>query len=55
MRNIRAVNKPMLNRAHQRQRVEFARKFLRFNWAKTIFSDEKIFRVRPGSKVRCAP
>lgn len=43
----------MLSRRHQKSRVEFARKHLHASFSNVIFSDEKIFRVRPGGVVRC--
>ena len=54
MRSVRAVKKPLLSKRHVQQRLQFARKFRHFRWGKTIFSDEKIFRVRPGGKIRFA-
>lgn len=51
----RAIFKPILNRRKILRRKEFAKKYERWtvqNWNKIIFSDEKIFRVRPGAKVR---
>ena len=51
----RAVKRPLLTMRHKAIRREFAAKFLRWTpeaWKNIIFSDEKIFRVRPGGLVR---
>lgn len=55
MRSVRAVNKPLISRATARKRVEYAKKFRTYNWKRVIFSDEKIFRVRPGGHIRFVP
>lgn len=52
----RAVKRPLLTARHRRLRKEFAAKFSRWGpqkWRDIIFTDEKIFRVRPGGLVRC--
>lgn len=41
-----------MTKVHREKRKAFAKKFRGFNFKKTIFSDEKIFRVRPGGVVR---
>lgn len=51
--SARAVKKPLLSKVHRSRRRAFAQKFKRFDWNKVIFSDEKIFRVRPGGTIRC--
>jgi hypothetical protein len=38
---------------NKQKRLKFARRFNGFDFKKTIFSDEKIFRVRPGGHVKC--
>ena len=51
----RAVKRPLLTVQHKQVRREFAAKFWRWSaqsWKYIIFSDEKIFRVRPGGLVR---
>ena len=51
----RAVYKPLLRGHHKRDRLEFARQHKGWSvdqWRKVIFSDEKIFRVRPGGTVK---
>lgn len=50
-----AVYKPLLTKQHKKRRMQFARKFKAWRaaqWQKVVFSDEKIFRVRPGGNVR---
>ena len=52
----RAVKRPLLTMRHRKLRREFAKKVGRWSadqWKKIIFSDEKIFRVRPGGQIRC--
>lgn len=53
--NRRAVKRPFLTARHKATRMLFARQYLRYsaaNWQNIIFSDEKIFRCRPGGMVR---
>ena len=52
-RCLRSLKKPLLTKVHRRKRLNFAKKFAAADWKKVIFSDEKIFRVRPGARVRC--
>lgn len=52
-RSLRSKKKPLLNKVNRAKRLLFARKYSNFDWSRTIFSDEKIFRVRPGARVRC--
>ena len=52
--SVTAKHKPLLSRVNMRKRLAFARAYLNYTkWGKVIFSDEKIFRVRPGGRVRC--
>ena len=54
--NRKAVKRPFLTRLHIRARSKFAQKFKRWDvakWSKVVFSDEKLFRTRPGRVVRC--
>lgn len=54
--NVAAKRKPLLSQKHMLQRRRFASKHMGWSvarWSKVIFSDEKIFRVRPGQAVRC--
>lgn len=56
MRSLRSSKKPFLTKMHFKKRKDFARKFQRWSvdqWRKVTFSDEKIFRARPGGLVRC--
>ena len=49
------VFKPMLTMVQKRARLLFARKYRGWSvgdWSRIIFSDKKIFRVRPGGHVR---
>lgn len=52
-RSIRASRKPLLSRINIKKRLEYARQHRRFDWSRVIFSDEKLFRLRPGNPVRC--
>ena len=52
-RSLRSKKKPLLTRTHRLKRMDFAKKFANYPWKGVIFSDEKIFRVRPGARVRC--
>jgi hypothetical protein len=50
------VKKPILNPLKAKKRMSFSRKFLRWSvadWSRVIFSDEKVFSVRPGGTLRC--
>ena len=51
--SARALRKPLLSKVNRKKRLDFAKKFRECNFKKTIFSDETIFRVRPGGHVRC--
>lgn len=42
----------MLSCGAIRKRLEFAKQFMGFDFSKVIFSDEKIWRIRPCSKNR---
>lgn len=51
----RAVKRPLLTLRHRRLRRIFARTFGQWGadkWRDIVFSDEKIFRLRPGGLVR---
>lgn len=51
----RAVKRPLLTAGHRLKRRLFANKFRRWTaaqWKNVVFSDEKLFRVRPGGQVR---
>ena len=52
-RSIRASRKPLLSRINIKKRLEYARQHRRCDWSRVIFSDEKLFRLRPGNPVRC--
>ena len=52
-RSLRSKKMPVLNRVNRFKRLDFAKKNSNTNWSRVIFSDEKIFRVRPGALVRC--
>jgi transposase len=47
-----AAGKPLLTTAHQEARVKFANEHMDFDWSKVVFSDEKIWRIRKGGRVR---
>ena len=53
-RCLRPKQKPLLSLENRRKRLKFAlaHRGQGFRWDKVIFSDEKIFRVRPGGRVR---
>lgn len=54
--NRRVVKRPMLTKRHRLGRHHFAKKFSTWSavrWQNVIFSDEKLFRTRPGAHVRC--
>ena len=47
--------KPLLTRLHKSRRYVFARRYGQWTvdqWKRVIFSDEKMFQVRPGGKIR---
>lgn len=51
----RAIFKPILNKVKIQRRRDFANQYTKWTvqkWNKIIFSDEKIFRCRPGAKVK---
>ena len=52
MVNIRPCKKPLLSVVNRRKRLACAREHRDYNWDRVIFSDEKVFRVRPGNTVR---
>ena len=50
------MKRPLLAKRHRTLRRGFAKKYVRWsasNWKNIVFSDEKIFRVRPGGQIRC--
>lgn len=52
----KVVFKPLLRQQTIRKRRIFAQQYRKWpmhKWARVIFSDEKLFRVRPGAHVRC--
>ena len=54
--NRRVVKRPMLTKAHIKARNLFWRKYQKWTveqWQNVKFSDEKMFRTRPGVLVRC--
>ena len=54
--NRRVVKRPMLRQMHVKARMEFARKYGKWTveqWKHVVFSDEKMFRTRPGVLTRC--
>ena len=53
MHSVRAARKPFLSAINRLKRLIFARKYRAFSFDKVIWSDEKIFRVIPGGKIRC--
>ena len=54
MLSVRPKQKPLLSILHKRKRLQFARSHLTYgNWSKVIYSDEKLFSVRPGGLIRC--
>ena len=50
---MRPLRKPLLTKGHREKRLKFVQKMASQDWSRVIFSDEKIFRVRPGGKVKC--
>ena len=52
--SVSANRKPLLSTINRRKRLLFAKAHRDYHgWDKVIFSDEKIFKVRPGGHVRC--
>ena len=52
----KAIYKPILKLVHRKARRAFAKKYINWTarkWRRIIFSDEKMFRVRPGGQIRC--
>ena len=47
-----AARKPLLSTPSIRKRLEFAKDHQGFDWSKVIFSDQKIWRLRLGGRVR---
>lgn len=47
-----AAGKPLLTTRHIETRLLFANAHMGFNFYKVVFSDEKIWRIRQGGKVR---
>lgn len=48
-RSMLPVHKPLLSAVNKKKRLKFAKSLLNYTkWHKVIFSDEKIFTVRPG-------
>eukprot|EP00667_Euglena_gracilis_P024148 EG_transcript_27605 len=52
-KSVRAAKKPLLTAIHKKRRVAFAKQYQQRSFDRVIFSDEKVFRVRPEGKVRC--
>ena len=52
-RSVTPLRKPLLSKVNRAKRLNFARKMASQDWSQVIFSDEKIFRVRPGARVKC--
>ena len=48
-----AAGKPLLTSVHIAARLAFAQQHAVYDWSKVVFSDEKMFRIRQGGKVRC--
>ena len=52
----KVVYKPLLGPVHKMKRKAFATKFRNWtaaDWKNVIFSDEKMWRMRPGGRIRC--
>lgn len=47
-----AARKPLLSTLHIEKRLAFANAHMGFDFSKVVFSDEKIWRIRPGGRVR---
>lgn len=55
-RHVNAVRKPLLSERTVNKRKEFAKRFRNWtprNWRRIIFSDEKVFKMRPGGRIKC--
>ena len=44
--------KPILSQASILKRLEFCKNMAGFDWSKVLFSDEKMWRIRQGGRVR---
>ena len=42
-----AARKPLLSTTNIRKRLDFAKKMSGYDWSRVVFSDEKIWRIRP--------
>ena len=51
--SIVAMRKPLLSTVNKRKRKQFALGHRGYDWGNVVWSDEKVFNVRPGEKVRC--
>lgn len=47
-----AAGKPLLTTAHIEARLKFANDHSGFDFSNVVFSDEKVWRMRPGGRVR---
>ena len=47
-----AAGKPLLTTRHINLRLQFVNAMMEFDFSKVVFSDEKIWRIRQGGKVR---
>lgn len=47
-----AARKPLLSTLHIEKRLDFVKAMEGFDFNKVVFSDEKIWRIRPGGRVR---
>lgn len=45
-----AARKPLLSVTNIKKRMEFARTMMGYDFSKVIFSDEKIWKIKPSSK-----
>jgi hypothetical protein len=45
-----AAQKPLLSTTNINKRLQFAQKMMTFDWSRVVFSDEKIWRIRPAHK-----
>ena len=48
-----AARKPLLSTMNIRKRLNFAENHTMMDWNRVIFCDEKMFRIRPGGRIRC--